>query len=89
MTFQADEAYCIGPAPSAESYVSTMPLLITLEIDNDGQLRMDNIIDICHRSGAQVSASRLRNGVILTLIISIDRQYIQGKAATMDMTFFS
>ncbi|KAF7974913.1 hypothetical protein HWV62_11079 [Athelia sp. TMB] len=32
----ADEAYCIGPAPSAESY-----------------LRMDKIIDICHRSGAQ------------------------------------
>ncbi|KAK0466249.1 carbamoyl-phosphate synthase L chain, ATP binding domain-containing protein [Desarmillaria tabescens] len=30
----ADEAYCIGPAPSAESY-----------------LRMDKIIDICHRSG--------------------------------------
>ncbi|KAL0575768.1 hypothetical protein V5O48_006211 [Marasmius crinis-equi] len=32
----ADEAYCIGPAPSAESY-----------------LRMDKIIEICHRSGAQ------------------------------------
>ncbi|KAJ7146385.1 carbamoyl-phosphate synthase L chain, ATP binding domain-containing protein [Mycena epipterygia] len=32
----ADEAYCIGPAPSAESY-----------------LRMDKIIDICRRSGAQ------------------------------------
>ncbi|KAF7347271.1 hypothetical protein MVEN_01482200 [Mycena venus] len=32
----ADEAYCIGPAPSAESY-----------------LRMDKIIDVCHRSGAQ------------------------------------
>ncbi|KAI0071208.1 hypothetical protein K474DRAFT_1669253 [Panus rudis PR-1116 ss-1] len=32
----ADEAYCIGPAPSAESY-----------------LRMDKIIDICHKSGAQ------------------------------------
>ncbi|TFK42018.1 carbamoyl-phosphate synthase L chain, ATP binding domain-containing protein [Crucibulum laeve] len=32
----ADEAYCIGPAPSAESY-----------------LRMDKIIEVCHRSGAQ------------------------------------
>ncbi|KAJ7608772.1 carbamoyl-phosphate synthase L chain, ATP binding domain-containing protein, partial [Roridomyces roridus] len=32
----ADEAYCIGPAPSAESY-----------------LRMDKIIDVCRRSGAQ------------------------------------
>ncbi|TFK68234.1 hypothetical protein BDN72DRAFT_686158 [Pluteus cervinus] len=32
----ADEAYCIGPAPSSESY-----------------LRMDKIIDICRRSGAQ------------------------------------
>ncbi|KAI0066706.1 hypothetical protein BV25DRAFT_1849352 [Artomyces pyxidatus] len=32
----ADEAYCIGPAPSSESY-----------------LRMDKIIDICHRSSAQ------------------------------------
>ncbi|KAF8346852.1 3-methylcrotonyl-CoA carboxylase [Amanita rubescens] len=32
----ADEAYCIGPAPSAESY-----------------LRMDRIIEVCHRSGAQ------------------------------------
>ncbi|KAH9949411.1 carbamoyl-phosphate synthase L chain, ATP binding domain-containing protein [Amylocystis lapponica] len=32
----ADEAYCIGPAPSSESY-----------------LRMDKIIDVCHRSGAQ------------------------------------
>ncbi|KAJ7292667.1 carbamoyl-phosphate synthase L chain, ATP binding domain-containing protein [Mycena rebaudengoi] len=35
----ADEAYCIGPAPSAESY-----------------LRMDKIIDICRRSGAQTLA---------------------------------
>ncbi|KAG2341928.1 hypothetical protein BDR05DRAFT_1001204 [Suillus weaverae] len=33
---EADEAYCIGPAPSAESY-----------------LRMDKIIDVCRRSGAQ------------------------------------
>ncbi|EGO31218.1 hypothetical protein SERLADRAFT_344837, partial [Serpula lacrymans var. lacrymans S7.9] len=33
---QADEAYCIGPAPSSESY-----------------LRMDKIIEVCHRSGAQ------------------------------------
>ncbi|KAG2099835.1 carbamoyl-phosphate synthase L chain, ATP binding domain-containing protein [Suillus discolor] len=33
---EADEAYCIGPAPSAESY-----------------LRMDKIIGVCHRSGAQ------------------------------------
>ncbi|KAF9076712.1 carbamoyl-phosphate synthase L chain, ATP binding domain-containing protein [Rhodocollybia butyracea] len=32
----ADEAYCIGPAPSSESY-----------------LRMDKIIEICQRSGAQ------------------------------------
>jgi len=32
----ADEAYCIGPAASSESY-----------------LRMDKIIDVCHRSGAQ------------------------------------
>ncbi|KAI0652773.1 carbamoyl-phosphate synthase L chain, ATP binding domain-containing protein [Trametes meyenii] len=32
----ADEAYCIGPAPSSESY-----------------LRMDKIIDVCKRSGAQ------------------------------------
>ncbi|KAI0789370.1 carbamoyl-phosphate synthase L chain, ATP binding domain-containing protein [Abortiporus biennis] len=32
----ADEAYCIGPAPSAESY-----------------LRMDKIIEVCKRSGAQ------------------------------------
>ncbi|KAK7686497.1 hypothetical protein QCA50_010095 [Cerrena zonata] len=32
----ADESYCIGPAPSAESY-----------------LRMDKIIEVCHRSGAQ------------------------------------
>ncbi|KAJ7597841.1 carbamoyl-phosphate synthase L chain, ATP binding domain-containing protein [Mycena floridula] len=32
----ADEAYCIGPAPSSQSY-----------------LRMDKIIEICHRSGAQ------------------------------------
>ncbi|KAI0756043.1 carbamoyl-phosphate synthase L chain, ATP binding domain-containing protein [Daedaleopsis nitida] len=32
----ADEAYCIGPAPSAESY-----------------LRIDKIIEVCHRSGAQ------------------------------------
>ncbi|KAG8999609.1 hypothetical protein FRB90_012034 [Tulasnella sp. 427] len=32
----ADEAYCIGPAPSAESY-----------------LRVDKIIDVCKRSGAQ------------------------------------
>ncbi|KAF9260843.1 hypothetical protein L218DRAFT_981142 [Marasmius fiardii PR-910] len=32
----ADEAYCIGPAPSSESY-----------------LRIDKIIEICHRSGAQ------------------------------------
>ncbi|KAG2090567.1 carbamoyl-phosphate synthase L chain, ATP binding domain-containing protein [Suillus cothurnatus] len=36
---EADEAYCIGPAPSAESY-----------------LRMDKIIDVCHRSGAQVGS---------------------------------
>ncbi|KAH7927246.1 hypothetical protein BV22DRAFT_1085334 [Leucogyrophana mollusca] len=33
---EADEAYCIGPATSSESY-----------------LRMDKIIDVCHRSGAQ------------------------------------
>ncbi|KAF8548884.1 hypothetical protein OG21DRAFT_1500748 [Imleria badia] len=33
---EADEAYCIGPAPSAESY-----------------LRMDKIIEVCHKSGAQ------------------------------------
>ncbi|KAI6154059.1 carbamoyl-phosphate synthase L chain, ATP binding domain-containing protein [Pisolithus tinctorius] len=33
---EADEAYCIGPAPSAESY-----------------LRIDKIIDVCHKSGAQ------------------------------------
>ncbi|CAA7268085.1 unnamed protein product [Cyclocybe aegerita] len=32
----ADEAYCIGPAPSSESY-----------------LKMEKIIDVCHRSGAQ------------------------------------
>ncbi|KDR85541.1 hypothetical protein GALMADRAFT_132225 [Galerina marginata CBS 339.88] len=32
----ADEAYCIGPAPSSESY-----------------LKMDKIIEACHRSGAQ------------------------------------
>ncbi|KAK7464298.1 Methylcrotonoyl-CoA carboxylase subunit alpha, mitochondrial [Stygiomarasmius scandens] len=32
----ADEAYCIGPAPSLESY-----------------FRMDRIIEVCHRSGAQ------------------------------------
>ncbi|KAI0937431.1 hypothetical protein AcW1_001415 [Taiwanofungus camphoratus] len=32
----ADEAYCIGPAPSSESY-----------------LRIDKIIEVCHRSGAQ------------------------------------
>ncbi|PCH34463.1 PreATP-grasp domain-containing protein [Wolfiporia cocos MD-104 SS10] len=32
----ADEAYCIGPAPSAQSY-----------------LRIDEIIDVCKRSGAQ------------------------------------
>ncbi|KAG8897362.1 hypothetical protein FRB99_008211 [Tulasnella sp. 403] len=32
----ADEAFCIGPAPSAESY-----------------LRVDRIIDVCKRSGAQ------------------------------------
>ncbi|KII93266.1 hypothetical protein PLICRDRAFT_151840 [Plicaturopsis crispa FD-325 SS-3] len=32
----ADEAFCIGPAPSAESY-----------------LRMDKIVEVCHRSGAQ------------------------------------
>ncbi|CAK5280461.1 unnamed protein product [Mycena citricolor] len=32
----ADEAFCIGPAPSADSY-----------------LRMDKIIDVCRRSGAQ------------------------------------
>ncbi|KAF5332532.1 hypothetical protein D9611_005124 [Ephemerocybe angulata] len=32
----ADEAYNIGPAPSAESY-----------------LRMDKIIEVCHKSGAQ------------------------------------
>ncbi|KAJ8508464.1 hypothetical protein ONZ45_g9273 [Pleurotus djamor] len=33
---EADEAYCIGPAPSAESY-----------------LRMDKIIEVCHKTGAQ------------------------------------
>ncbi|KAI0776342.1 carbamoyl-phosphate synthase L chain, ATP binding domain-containing protein [Trametes elegans] len=33
---EADEAYCIGPAPSSESY-----------------LRVDKIIDVCKRSGAQ------------------------------------
>ncbi|KIK17342.1 hypothetical protein PISMIDRAFT_685375 [Pisolithus microcarpus 441] len=33
---EADEAYCIGPAPSAESY-----------------LRIDRIIDVCRKSGAQ------------------------------------
>ncbi|KAI6136181.1 carbamoyl-phosphate synthase L chain, ATP binding domain-containing protein [Pisolithus sp. B1] len=33
---EADEAYCIGPAPSAESY-----------------LRIDKIIDVCNKSGAQ------------------------------------
>ncbi|KAM5538373.1 hypothetical protein V8D89_007975 [Ganoderma adspersum] len=32
----ADEAYCIGPAPSAESY-----------------LRIEKIIEVCHKSGAQ------------------------------------
>ncbi|CCM00047.1 uncharacterized protein FIBRA_02073 [Fibroporia radiculosa] len=32
----ADEAYCIGPAASSESY-----------------LRIDKIIEVCHRSGAQ------------------------------------
>ncbi|KAI0279428.1 carbamoyl-phosphate synthase L chain, ATP binding domain-containing protein [Russula aff. rugulosa BPL654] len=32
----ADEAYCIGPAQSSESY-----------------LRIDKIIEVCHRSGAQ------------------------------------
>lgn len=89
MSFQADEAYCIGPAPSAESYVSSTPRMITHQTNNDGQLRMDKIIDICHRSGAQVSVRRLRNGVILTLVLSIDRQYIRGKEATTDVTFFS
>ncbi|KAF9245629.1 carbamoyl-phosphate synthase L chain, ATP binding domain-containing protein [Melanogaster broomeanus] len=38
---EADEAYCIGPAPSAESY-----------------LRMDRIIEACHKSGAQKSIHR-------------------------------
>ncbi|KAJ3510522.1 hypothetical protein NLJ89_g4624 [Agrocybe chaxingu] len=33
---EAYEAYCIGPAPSSESY-----------------LKMEKIIDVCHRSGAQ------------------------------------
>ncbi|KAF8131606.1 carbamoyl-phosphate synthase L chain, ATP binding domain-containing protein [Boletus edulis] len=33
---EADEAYCIGPAPSTESY-----------------LRMDKIVEVCHKSGAQ------------------------------------
>jgi 3-methylcrotonyl-CoA carboxylase alpha subunit len=34
----ADEAYCIGPAPSKESY-----------------LKMERILDVCKKSGAQVS----------------------------------
>ncbi|KAL4067260.1 carbamoyl-phosphate synthase L chain, ATP binding domain-containing protein [Scleroderma yunnanense] len=33
---EADEAYCIGPAPSSESY-----------------LRIDKIIDVCHKTGVQ------------------------------------
>ena len=37
LCIQADEAYCIGPAPSAESY-----------------LRMDKIIEVAQKSGAQV-----------------------------------
>jgi len=45
----ADEAYCIGPAPSSESY-----------------LRMDKIIDICRRSGAQVRLARFAHVLLFT-----------------------
>ncbi|KAJ7605060.1 carbamoyl-phosphate synthase L chain, ATP binding domain-containing protein [Mycena polygramma] len=60
----ADEAYCIGPAPSAESYAlswdlksieafSTENYTIQAVTDEVTQLRMDKIIDVCRRSGAQ------------------------------------
>ncbi|KAG6849016.1 hypothetical protein H0H93_011961, partial [Arthromyces matolae] len=50
----ADEAYCIGPAPSAESYVSFAPSsLYDVAETLLSQLRMDKIVDVCHRSGAQ------------------------------------
>lgn len=55
---QADEAYCIGPAPSAESYVRIAPSdeRLAYKLTYCLQLRMDKIIDVCHRSGAQVSS---------------------------------
>ncbi|THH07096.1 hypothetical protein EW146_g9423 [Bondarzewia mesenterica] len=50
----ADEAYCIGPAPSSESYVGSNIIFSNLSAQMDAfQLRMDKIIEVCHRSGAQ------------------------------------
>ncbi|KAF7337808.1 hypothetical protein MSAN_02254900 [Mycena sanguinolenta] len=48
----ADEAYCIGPAPSADSYVSETRGFCALTHATP-KLRMDRIIEVCHRSGAQ------------------------------------
>lgn len=51
---QADEAYCIGPPPSAESYVSDKHSQFHLNLFSPcSKLSMDKIIDVCHRSGAQ------------------------------------
>ena len=47
---QADEAYCIGPAPSSESYVG--PSVSQLE-NLTSQLRMDKILSVAQRSGAE------------------------------------
>lgn len=56
---QADEAYFIGPAPSTESYVRSQNTLyngvrITNMLLFALQLRMDKIVEVAHKSGAQV-----------------------------------
>ena len=57
---------------------------LALPIDKENlltviQLRMDKIIDICHRSGAQVSVQIAGCGLVLIYLFRLSRQYTPGK----------